>query len=115
MKLRATELFLDEEEQFRRESMSTKRRIGALKYLRMRKTEGEFQKSFKELTDDEKKYDQYFKKSRHQFCDLLKKVLRLGKQSYHKNNTDITFPKRRHTIIISVLLMKKVYADSTGK
>jgi hypothetical protein len=54
--------------------MSTERRVWVHKCLRNRKTEGEFWASSKELTDDEKKFYQYFRMCRYQFYNLLKKV-----------------------------------------
>jgi hypothetical protein len=53
------------------------------KCLRNRKTEGEFLTLFKELTDDELKFYQYFRMSRYQFNNLLKKV----QVDLLKNNT----------------------------
>jgi hypothetical protein len=63
-----------EEEQFRRERISSERKMRVHKCFRNRKMEGEFCTLFKELTEDELKFYQYFRMSRYQFSDLLKTI-----------------------------------------
>jgi hypothetical protein len=73
IKLGVTALLL-EEEQFQRERISSERRMWVHKCLRNRKLEREFWTLYKELTDNELKFYQYFRMSRYQFNKLLKMI-----------------------------------------
>jgi hypothetical protein len=84
MKFGFIALVFDDEEQFRRERVSTERNMWVHFCLRNRKTEGEPWILLKELTDDELKFYKYFRLSMYQFNNLLKKVqiYLLGKKSF---------------------------------
>ena len=51
-----------------------KKRVWAQKCFRSRKSEGKYWTLYKDLADDEIKYYQYFKMSKHQFIYLLQKI-----------------------------------------
>jgi hypothetical protein len=71
--LAAIKLMLDEEE--KNASMSDiKKRLWVHKCFRNRKSDGEYWTLYKELTDDELKFYQYFRMSKHQFNYLLQKI-----------------------------------------
>jgi len=64
---------LDEEE--KNASLSDKKkRMWVRKCFRSRKSEGEYGTLYKELADDEMKFYQYFRLSKHQFTYLLQKI-----------------------------------------
>jgi hypothetical protein len=71
--LAATALMLDGEE--KKAALSDKKkRMWVHKCLRSRKSEGEYWTLNKELVDDEMKFYQYFRISKHQFNYLLQKI-----------------------------------------
>jgi hypothetical protein len=71
--LAAIALMLDEEE--KNVALSDKKkRMWVHKYSRSRKSEGEYWTLNKELADDEMKFYQYFRMSKHQFNYLLQKI-----------------------------------------
>ena len=51
-----------------------KKRMWVHKFSRSRKSEGEYWTLYKELADDETKFYQYFRMSKHQFNYLLQKI-----------------------------------------
>ena len=62
-------------EEKKKNSLSDKKkRVLAQKYFRSRKSEGKYWTLYKDLADDEIKYYQYFKMSKHQFIYLLQKI-----------------------------------------
>jgi hypothetical protein len=72
IQLAAIALMLDEEE--KNASLSDKKkRMWFHKCFRSRKSEGEYWTLYKELADDELKFCQYFRMSKHQFNYLLQK------------------------------------------
>ena len=71
--LAAIALMLDEEE--KNASLSDKKKLMWVhKCFRSRKSQGEYWTLYKELTDDELKFYQYFRMSKHQFNYLLQKI-----------------------------------------
>jgi hypothetical protein len=71
--LSAIALMLDEEE--KNASLSDKKKhMWVHKCFRSRKSEGEYGTLYKELADDEMKFYQYFRLSKHQFTYLLQKI-----------------------------------------
>jgi hypothetical protein len=71
--LEAIELMLDEEEKSAALS-DKKKRMWVHKCFRSRKSEGEYWTLYKELADDEMKFYQYFRMSKHQLNYLLQKI-----------------------------------------
>jgi hypothetical protein len=51
-----------------------KKRVWVYKRFRSRKSEGECWAVYKELADDEMKFHEYFRMSKHQFIYLLQKI-----------------------------------------
>jgi hypothetical protein len=73
---------LDEEE--KNTSLSNKKkRMWVHKCFRNRKSEGEYWTLYKELADEEMKFYQYFRMSKHQFNYLLQKI----EKDFKKINT----------------------------
>ena len=60
-----------------------KKRMWVHKRFRSRKSEGEYWTVYKELADDEIKFYEYFRMSKHQFNYLLQKI----KKDLKKKNT----------------------------
>jgi hypothetical protein len=60
-----------------------KKRMWAHKSFRSRKSKGEYWALYKELADDEIKFYQYFRMSKHQFNYLLQKI----QKDFKKKNT----------------------------
>jgi len=64
---------LDEEE--KNASLGDKKKsMWVHKCFRSRKSEGKYWTLYKELADDELKFQQYFRMSKHQFIYLLQKI-----------------------------------------
>ena len=101
---------LDEEE--KNASLSDKKkRMWVHKYFRSRKWEGEYWTLYKELADDEMKFYQYFRMSKHQFNYLLQKI---EKEEYHLPRSSITCGKTSNLSTVSalqvnVILIKNIY------
>jgi hypothetical protein len=71
--LAAIALILDEKEK-NVDLSYKKKRVWVHRCFRSRKSEGEYWTLYKELADDEIKFYQYFRMSKHQFNYLLQKI-----------------------------------------
>jgi hypothetical protein len=112
--LAAIALMLDEEE--KNSSLSDKKkRMRVHKCFRNRKSEGEYWTLYKELADDEMKFYQYFRMSKHQFSYLLQKVeKRFETEEYHLPRSNITCGETSDLSTVSalqvnVILLKNFY------
>jgi hypothetical protein len=83
IQLAAIALMLDKEE--KNFALSDKKKLMWVhKCFRSRKSEGEYWTLYKELADDEMKFYQYFRMSKHEFNYLLQKI---EKDLKNKNTT----------------------------
>jgi hypothetical protein len=100
---------LDEE---KNASLSDKRkRMWVHKCFRNRIPKGEYWTLYKELADDEMKFYQYFRMSKHQFNYLLQKT---EKEEYHlpRGNTTCGETSNLSTVSalqVNVILLKNIY------
>jgi len=88
---------------------------GAHKCFRSRKSEGEYWTLYKELADDQMKFYQYFRMSKHQFNYLLQKVEKdLKKEEYHLPRSNITCGETSNlstlsSLQVNVILLKNIH------
>jgi hypothetical protein len=88
-----------------------KKRMWVHKCFRNRKSEGKYWTLYKELADDEMKFYQYFRMSKHQFNYLLQKI---EKEEYELPRSNITCGETSNLSTVSalqvnVILLKNVY------
>jgi hypothetical protein len=113
--LAAIALMLDEEEK-NAALDDKKKRMWVHKCFRNRKSEGEYWTLYKELADDEMKFYQYFRMSKHQFNHLLQKIEKdLKKKNTHLPRSNITCGEPSNLSTVSALqvnvifLLKNIY------
>jgi hypothetical protein len=81
------------------------------KCFRSRKLEGGYWTRYKELADDEIKFYQCFRMSKHQFNYLLQKI---EKEEYHLPRSNITCGETSNfstvsALQVNVILLKNIY------
>ena len=108
--LAAIALMLDEEEKYTSRS-DKKKHMWFHKCFRSRKSEGEYWTLYKELADDEMKFYQYFRMSKHQFSYLLQKI---EKDDNHLPRSNITCEETNNlstenALQVNVILLKNIY------
>jgi hypothetical protein len=98
---------LDEEEKNAALS-DKKKRMWVHKCVRNRKSEGECWTLYRELADDEMKFCQYFRLSKHQFNYLLQKI---EKEEYHLPRSYITCGETSSLSTVSATVYGKCTAS----
>jgi len=91
-----------------------KKRLWVHNCFRNRKSEGEYWTPYKELADDEMKFYQYFRMSKHQFNYLLQRIEKDLQKEYHFPRININCGETSNlstisAIQVSVILLKNIY------